>query len=464
MRKNEIIKTICLSLLIFMSIIQTTVLWLGEIPGQSFFEEKTVKTKVIEPDNIWMIKPNTSNGGALGAFGYPIDPSVDQTKREFDRLTLQLQKVMRLIDAKQIKEVEDVSWEKLLGTPSVCYEYVQGFSFGEIGGIESGLMNMQNIDTVFWVIDSKNTKGVKLYLVSTEDDVMYEVKVDETAKEINKLYTYFTSPDRLRDIRAYQPSAVSNVKDYIEGNKFLSIADSNAPLEYEVLTLHNPINLITENGTKELERRINGFFVNPLLKDLEYTEDGGVMFTEEMKCMVSYSPRGIVEYINLSPKTGAKSTTRLSAYEQASKFLENTDVITDTMKEKLFLSKINVKNNETVLYYDLKHNGYAVEIDYELKRELGMDAWAVITVRNDQVMEVKVMTLELEPKYLGKKIYEQTLITEYVDPINKWFGELKEDGNNTSKFENSKAMYYIRRLTGSIMMTRGVLINGRWYE
>ncbi|MGL5676499.1 MAG: hypothetical protein ACRDDX_08795 [Cellulosilyticaceae bacterium] len=465
MKKSELLKSIVLAMLILLTIIQTTMLWLGGIPGQSFFKTPVVEQTGIEPYGVWIIRPSASNVSSNASFAYRVDNTIESTRREYERLVAKLQSALRSdqIDYKKVKPLDGIPWEALFAMPTICYEYQVPMTIQEISGGSSDTAKIEGIDMIFMGSKSKFEKDLIIYMVSTKDEKTYRVDVTGDFQEINKIYTVFTREEMLKGVTKYQPSVISNVKKYVEDNTFMPIASTNAPIDYDVLTVYNPIDMTRPSGVKELEKYVNDFFINPLIKNVDYDEDGSVIFTEQKRSLAIYNPAGVIEYLNLAPKPTKSETTRLGGYHIAKTFIQDTDILSPTMKRAVYLSKMAVKGDEINYFFDVSYKGYAVHLSREIKAQMDMESFVEITVKNNEIVSAAICTLRIEPKIVGGEVRKAHLTSQYLDPINAALEILMEEGNKVVAFEDVQSVYLIPHTSGTVYMTQGVQLNEQWY-
>ena len=466
MKRKEIIKSILLGILIITCIIQTTILWLGGIPGQNFFRQVEGGLKGIKPFAVWILKPSASNAGGTSSFAYQLDRTVDHTKRHYERLILELQVVLKsqTTNYKKLQQKQEVDWDKLFSMPSICYEYTLPLTIGEIsGGSITGVSGIEKVDMVLMNSTTKFEKNVIIYFINTSEEIMYQLEVIGDFSEFQKIYAYFTREEMLKSITKYQPSAISNVKEYIRGNAFMPIGSTNMPIEYDLLKVSNAINLNSSYGMKELEKYVNDFFVNPVVKKIDYEEDGSVVFTEQSRNIVIYNPKGLIEYINLSPRPSSTPMTRLEGYNVAVDFINETDAIPSNMKENLYLSRIDQKDYEMTYFFDMAYEGYKVALSKSVKEALEIESLVEITIKNNQIINCSIGTLEFEPKRVGDETRKAKLKSAYVDPINDALETLLKDGDRDIVFEDTETVYLVSDLNETVYMTRGISLEGKWY-
>lgn len=465
MRRNNGMKTIFLGILIIICIIQTAMLWLGDFPSQNFFKPKIEEKKGIDPFAIWVIRPSASNTGKPSSLAYKMDYTIENSRREYESLVLKLQILLHSsrINAEAVKVESGIQWDKLLTMPAIVYDYEVPLTIGQISGSGEDYPEIGLIDMVFVHSDTKFEKNISISFVSKMEEKVYTLQIPEGFKEFTKVYQFYAQEEVVQGITTYQPSALSNVKEYIKGNVFMPIASMKNPIFYEVINVYNPISLVAENGMKELEKYVNGFFINPLLKDTTYNSDGTVIFKEPTKNVVMYSPKGVIEYINLAPKSNNITTTLVSGYNVAMDFIEETEALTEVTKEGLYLANIEEKQQEITYYFDMLYDGYKVVLGQKVREYLEIDSLVKITVRNNQVISCSICTLQFEPEMVGGQVREWMLKSEYVDPINEALEVLLKQGKEPIQFDEMETVYHVNDVKENVYLTRGILLDRTWY-
>ena len=129
----------------------------------------------------------------------------------------------------------------------------------------------------------------------------------------------------------------------------------------------------------------------------------------------------------------------------------------------MYLTRIETKGLERTYAFDRAYNGYRIVLSQQIKERLGINHLLEITVRNDQILNVKVCILEIEPDFIGGEIQSGQLRSEYVDPINEALAMLAEQGLERIQFEAIKVTYLITDLSNKIEMRRGIRSGDTWY-
>lgn len=452
------IKMILLGCLIVATVIQTGILWLGGMSSHTFLKEAT-SAEPIMPINIWLVETSNNNTGVSNALAYHLDDTTGNEKREYERLTGELSKMMDKYnrDSEPIK-TEGVDWTKLLSMPSIIYEYEIPIGIREITGQSNQVPITDVIDHVVIYSKSKFQKEATIFLVNTQEDFMYEFNMRGTFGDIEKIYKTVTSEELKKHIMTYQPSAaIDKVK--LKGNIFLPTSTDETLTTYDVLMSYNPIDLSSNEGYALLENHINGFFKSPLVKERQIHDDGTVVYTENAKGLVVYKPIGVIEYLNLAPKQTKNITTVLGGYNAALEFMRKTDAIPKSVEPNLYLSKIEQKGQEITYAFNMTYEGYRVQLTSNIQKYLGTDALVKVTVKGNDILSATICTLEIEPKSLQTK----DLNTHYLEPMDKMYSLLQRQGIDDFMIENLELVYLLKEIETDIDVTWGAVYENKWY-
>lgn len=463
MYKSQFSKNILLGILIVMSIIQTGILWLGPLPGQNFFSQSQVKYAGIEPFGVWLVKPSASNLEGVSSFAYQLHDTIEYTQREYEHLVGKMQSMIQTVlreDSEKQKE-QPIDWQQLLARPSIVYEYEVPLPLEAIGGIKNPAYTIPSIDLLVIQGNPGFGRSLRLYLVSTQNEIMYERQLQGDYTALDKIYRYFTSEEVIQGITKFQPSSLSNIKQYIKGNAFMPIASQHAPIRYEVLQSFMPLET-SKPIEEQLEVYVNDFFVNPLLKEVEKEEDGTMIFTERSRNLVIYHPQGILEYLNLSAEDTSPQSL-LGGYHRAYTMLQNTSALSLEVKRGLYLEAIKESYQGTTYYFNMAYNGRKVVLSEDLKKQLGMEAFAEVTVKNNEIVSSRWPILKIIPAIYANEIVYARLSTEYVDPINKALGDGALGQSEYTVVEAIDTVYVMTALEGKLYMKRGISLKNTWY-
>lgn len=463
MIKKEYFKTTVLGILIVMCVIQTAMLWLGDVSSHNFLNKNTLAMSVIRPSNIWVLNPGASNMGGASVLAYHIDGTMETTRREYDRLIMELEELlMSSQESIEVQEIDSIPWSRLFEYPGIMYEYPVAVSPYELTGGKREQAQIKNCDKVLLQSGSKFEKSIIIYFINTVEDKMYAAEFKGNFNEFSKLHQFFSSKEMTANVTQFQPSSTSNVKDFINGNVFMPIASDSAPIEYDILQMYNPIATEIKEAVMELESYVNGLFINPLIKDVEAKQDGSIVFSEAKKSIVIYRPEGVIEYLNLETKTNGK-TTLLSGYNEAIRFMQQSGVIPDSLRSHMYLSNVTQNGDEFTYYFDMTYGGYQVHLTPKVKKQLGIESLVKIVVKGNQITSATVCILEIEPQIESGRIKQDELDSDYVDPINSALESITAGGYSSIVFDDAQAMYLVTGIANNVYMTRGVKFNDKWY-
>lgn len=455
---KERFKLILLGMLIVVAVIQTGMLWLGSMSSHTFLRQVT-KYEPIMPMNIWLVETSNNDTGVPNALAYRLDDTTGNEKREYERLTSELSKMIDQYNKENgIKKIEGVDWVKLLSIPSVIYEYEFPIDMDAVTGERQSGLIKEKIDHVVMYSKSKFQREASVFLVNSEEDFMYELNMIGNFGEIEKIYKTLTSDELKEHIMAYQPSATID-KVRLRGNSFLPTSSKETLIEYEVLTSYNPINLETDEGYDLLESSINGLFVSPLVKEKSVRADGSVVYTEDMKTIVVYKPQGVIEYLNLAPRQTQSTTSILEGYNIALEFINRVKVMPESVGSNLYLADVKQKDQDLVYSFNMVYEGYRVQLTEEMKKYLGVDTLVQVSVRGKDIIGATFSMLDIEPK--GSVL--KPLHTHYLEPIDKMYTLLQNQGNLDFMIDHLELVYLLNGVEQDIEITWGALYDHEWY-
>lgn len=451
-------KMILLGCLVVATIIQTGILWLGSMSSHTFLKQDA-RYEPIMPINIWLVETSNNNTGISNALAYRLEDTIGNEKREYERLTSELSRMMQHYNEDEnLTKIEGVDWTRLLSMPSIIYEYEVPIGIEAIIGETYPKSIKDTIDHVIIYSKNKFQKEATLFLVNSEADFMYEFSVLGTFNDLEKIYKAVTSDDLKKHIMAYQPSAGID-KVQLRGNVFLPTSSQEALVTYDVLTSYNPIDLSTDEGYSLLEHKINGLFVSPLIKEKQDHGDGSVVYTENMKSLVTYKPEGVVEYLNLSPTQSQTVTSVLGGYNMALDFMREIDTIPESVKPYLYVAKIDQKGQEITFHFNMTYKGYRVQLSETIQKKLGTESLVKVTVKGSDVIGATICTFEIEPKPMEVKDLE----SHYLEPMDKMYSLLQKQGIEDFMIENLELVYLLEDLEDDMDMIWGAIYENRWY-
>nr|WP_307992957.1 hypothetical protein [uncultured Niameybacter sp.] len=455
---KEHIRLIILGCLIVATIMQTALLWLGSMSSHNFLKQN-IDYKPILPMNIWVVESGNNDVEGVNSLAFYLGDTTGNGKKDYERLTSELSKVVNEYKRDTpLTQLEGVEWNKLLSMPSIVFEYELPLKLDSITGISHTSNLTQPIDYVLIHSKNKFQKDAILYLINSKEDYYYELNVQGRFLDMGKIYTTVTEEDLTKHITTYQPSAIfENVQ--IRGNVFLPTSSKETLVTYPVLELYNPIDLNTESGEQLLEAKVNDFFQSPLAKDKTVYDNGSIVYTENMRTILSYNPLGVIEYLNLAPKQTQKVTNLLQGYNKVLEFIYNTEAISKGTAEKLYLSRITREKDESITYYfDRTYDGYRVQLSKDLKKELGIDSYLQVNVKGNDFMNMKICTLEIL-----KKSQTKAFKSHYLEALDEMYSYFMKEEIDDWIIDRLELVYLAKGIGAPVEITWGVLYKQMWY-
>lgn len=440
-----------LAFFILLATIQISMLWLGGPSSHNFLDERTKATSVpMKPSNIWLHKGNTYK--------------ISSEHMEYKRLVNELRSfLLPNLTANKAEEISYFDWNTLLNKQGIFFEYYVPVSLEEIVGAKLHKQVIEDIDRLFLNMTPIAGAKIEIYFINTSKQIAYRMEMGGEYTGIKKIYDTLNTEDMTANLMKYEAS-IRAVDKFIEGNVFLPLASKDNPLTYTVLKAYNPMHEEVEDYTRELSNMTSQFFENPLTKSEEIAEDGTVIFTENMKCIITYRPQGVIEYINLATTSAAEEKmTRGEGYSIAKAFVQNTDAIPDSIKSRTYLKKIIKEDGQYTYYFDMLYDGYKVKMDPSVQKELGIGSMIEVTVRNHQVSAGKWWVMEVTEKVESTGVVEEGMTTAYMEPINKMYDSLLKQERFDVLIEDIECVYTIKGLDKEAYIRWAVLVEGTWY-
>ncbi|OOB78132.1 MAG: hypothetical protein BEN19_00990 [Epulopiscium sp. Nuni2H_MBin003] len=439
------LKTIMLSFFILLSIIQTIHLWLGGSLSHIFFEETAVSTlSPISPKNIWV-----NTGG-----NYTHSYLIPNEQQEYEDIIAELQQALLnytdFTDAQY--KTQDIS--QLFNQQGLIYEYSLPVTIDEIVGKPIPLNYNYKINTVFIKISDSNIADNNIYFINYLEDYYIEIILQDGTYEFTNIYSLFNTNDT-----KYQPSIKDIKSQFIQGNVFLANISNTLPIIYTNIIFKNELQ--QDNfDIQNIERYIDHFFEKPIMKEISLLLGGTIEFIESQKNLIRYSNRGTIQYINLSPNTFTTPMSKLEGYNIVMDFINSTDSIHPTIKNRLYVSDIKIEQEAYVYYLDIIKNGHTIILNENLQTALEINSAIEIKVKNHNIIEGKWITYSLEEEYS----YIKYQFTEgYSVPIDKMYSMLQAQNVEQPKFENVELVYELSSINKGIPIKWGVKYNGRWH-
>ena len=452
--KKYIVKIAVLGMLVILCIWQIVTLWLGEMPSHSFFVglEEEKYTACVQPKAIWV---------NVGKLAYKIE----EVNTEYAILINELRSLVNSkVRASEIKKVQDMTYEKLLGMQGILYEYALGLSIEElVGSNMKDLADYDLIRQVFVDMSTSNDHETNLYLVGEDIEKIYEVTLYDTLEGHQKMMKWFNHSEYTNSLVGYQASITSNKSQYIKGNNFFPLSAKEAPLEYEVLSISSPFEGLSEKEAEEkLEGYVNAFFANPLLKSVDEGTDGSVIFSENMKTYVKYSPAGTLEFKSTVESSNAKLTS-VERLNKVMDFVQKCKGIPEFLKEGLFLSSVTKNTQGEYSYgFDYKYKGFGVHLTNDTKSKLGIGHILELTVKEGQIISGKWSILNIGPydevspvKDQLKRSFGEVVDTMYEKYVKKEYEE--------QKLDVVQCRYIMSSIEGRMTLDWVVSYQNKWY-
>jgi len=449
-------KSLVLMILIILSIWQTNKLWLGNMSSLSFFaHSKGNGLEAIEPESIWI------NPGSPVTFIYRLG----EENREYQSVRDEVEKnIKTYLDEGVAQKVETLDWKEILTKKGILYEYPISVTYSEMIGSNDkqppkNFSMVDEIDYIFMQLSDKERGIGKWYLISSKMNQSCLVEVQGQFKNM-KTFNDLLNEESLSYKIKYQPTfAMGGISAQ---NIFLPIVSKDAPLPYEVLRWHNPLN--DEGDENKFNPYINHYFLNPLLKKQEITEDGVHIFSELMRTVVKYDPRGVFEYSNIGRTDSKQKISRLEAYNIAKGFLKQNESIPKETRKKLFLTEVEEMGVSYTFYFDMRVGGISVHLSKQEREDLGMDHMAQITVKGSGISKFKWNISELQPKTEGESPSNSQFTEKYIDGLNKVLEYVaSQEKVSTLAIEDMKWVYMLSE--GEEVHVRWIVCHeGEWYS
>lgn len=453
-------KDIILILLITLSIWQTSKLWLGSMPGPSFFVSSAGNTmKPIEPESIWIVP------GAPGTLVYRLG----EGNREYQSVRNEIEdNIINYLPAAKIGQVEDLNWEATFEKKGILYQYPFPITYGEMIGSNlqttpKNKIEVTHIDYVFIQLADDYRGTAKWQLISSQENKSISVEVlgqFENMKAFNDLLKEETLTYKVK----YQPTF--NMVGMSNKNLFLPIASQDTPIVYNVLEWYNP--LANETELTQFNPYVNSYFLNPLLKKEEITENGTYIFSELMKAVVKYYPSGVFEYSNIGATQPKNKISRLEAYNISQDFLSNNESLVKDVKRTLFLSKVEETGIGYIFYYDMHIEGIPTYFSKRHRKELGMNHMAEVKVEGRQVANFKWNAAQpkiQKSKQYGSDIKTENFTMKYTDGINKVLEHIAANqGLETLMIDDMRWVYMIDGVGKDVDVRWIIQHDNEWYS
>ncbi|OON90919.1 MAG: hypothetical protein ATN32_02935 [Candidatus Epulonipiscium fishelsonii] len=434
--KRDTYKVILLSSLIIISIIQTYSLWLGNVLGHKFFIEKTLMP--IKPESIWL-----NTGGE-----YTKAYKVANYKSEYENIILELK--TNLSQGIEINEEKKYDWKELFNIKGIIYEYKIEVTLDEI--MAEPIEFPYTFDTILLSLNGDKC----IYLISQAKGYYFVLRTTNAFTASKKIYDVILENED--NMIKYQPSIKDLKAPYLERNVFLANISAASPLVYTPIKFQNNLEL-EEDKMLILDRYVDDFFDKPIMKEIEINEEGMITFTEPMKAIIKYFPKGSMEYVNLNGKFTNTDMTRLEAYNAAMLFIQNSAIFLDNLKENLYLENITKNNDSYTFNFNIMYENHKVVISNSMKEFLNLDYMISIQVRDNEIISGKWAMLDITPIILE---YSKAIKEGYASPIDTMYSLLKQEGYEPI-FKNVECVYTIEGINMVTDLRWGIKYGDKWY-
>lgn len=447
---KNIIKVAGLAMLIVLCIGQMSILWLGDMSGHNFLGENiTMHNKIlVQPKTMWV---NT------GKLAY----KVEERQREYNVL---LEEFINLITSHKknihIEKLATMTYEELLAKQGILYEYGLSLDIKKLVGISlSKVEDAVLVEQVFIDMSVYNDYMTHLYFITADLQNIYKVVIYNRLEAHQKMVQTFNNPEVTRSLIGYQPSITSNMKQYIKGNSFLALNIGDTPIEYEVLSISNPIQT-KEKGERIqlLEPYVNTFFANPLLKEVTPIEDGSIIFSENMGAIVKYDPVGTLEF-NITSSVQETKLTDIERLTKVIEFIGSCRGIPDFLKEGLYLSQVVIEKDVYTYQFDYKYKGFGFHLTDAIKQTLGLEHILELSISNGKIFRGKWSILDIEANPEG--IIKKQVRKKFDEIIDSVYEQHKD--SNFGKIDFVQCRYILDRIEGELGFDWIVRYENQWY-
>ena len=439
-------------MLITLSMWQTSKLWLGNMPGLSFFGKPLENNfKQIEPESIWLVP------GAPGTLVYRLG----EENREYQVVREEIEDSIKShIKSGKIKEDKELGWKEIFEKKGILYQYPMPLTYGEIMGEDSTFTpkdksSIKDIDYIFIPL-ADNYRGItKWELISTSQGKMITVEIQEAFESI-RAFSDLLNDGVLNNKVKYQPTF--SMLGFDNKNIFLPISSTDMPIAYDVLEWYNPLE--NKDDINKFNPYINHYFLNPLLKKEEVTSSGVHIFSELMEAVVKYYPSGVFEYSNISARKNSGKISRVEAYNISQNFLNKNESLSKEIKNTLFLSNVEEIKTGYIFNYDMRIGGVRVYLSEDERERLGMDHMVQIKVEGNEVSKFRWNANELRAK--NRTGYFKIKYTEAINKVLEYVARKNE--LNTLVIDDMKWVYMVNGPGEDVDIRWIILHDDNWYS
>ncbi|OON98887.1 MAG: hypothetical protein ATN35_03080 [Epulopiscium sp. Nele67-Bin004] len=443
-------KIVILGILIIASILQTMGLWTGgELPWRSLISVQESTLYPIKPESIWI------NTGGKYTKAYRITNS----QNEYDAISSQLQEAMLSYNNFEELGYSMGDWQDILTQKGIVYQYSVPVTIDEIVGKSMPLQYNYKIDSVLIKFDESSAWQTTIYLINELNEYYLEIVLHNRDYDFNKIYSMFEIDNDNDNVIQYQPSITDIKSQFIHGNVFLANTSEAIPLKYTPIIFKNDL-IDTKNQMATLEGYVDQFFEKPIMKETKVLFGGTIEFTEPLKSIVRYNTSGVIQYINLVSGITTNPMTRIEGYDIAVDFIEETQSISPSIKENLYLSNIGIEQGAYVFEFDIMYEGHKVDIGASMKRKLDITSAITIKVKDYRVIEGKWITYNIYTDYVSGT---RLIVEGYAPPIDRMYSNLRSLGVEQPVFDSVELIYVLESSNSVINLNWGVQYEGIWY-
>ncbi|GKX28679.1 hypothetical protein SH1V18_11590 [Vallitalea longa] len=437
--KNNILKTIILTVLIVLSLYQTTRLWFDDLSDLNLFSDiinyNSYKEEEKEEEGYYFIKPD------IMATYIPQQEYVliKKTNTQFqDIFSNSIDFLKAIISNGEIVDKE-ISQETIWDKTNVLLKYPFV--------IESDLLakdlNIKNLDfeneidkfNEIVIAPAMMDKYVYAYFINDNyyDNIRaLKIKRRDIEKSNQNLVTLINDNESKQVLPAFISTKNLHIKLF-DNNVLLPEKDL---LYTDEVYLKTPFFVDDNLDSAQLEDYVNGFFKNNIKWKLTNKQDTGKITYTDESVFVYYDTKGIVEYIN-NDIQNRKDLSVIDSYYVAEKFINEKDKIINKQEYSLSDYSENKNENMTTFYFSYKYNDVNINIPKSYLISLDMKYPMEITVMDGQVINYKRMILELDD-YI--KPPEQINV-DYISVIDKMLNKYPDEKSIEDMYLGYKIEY-----------------------
>lgn len=408
MKFNKL-KNFVILILVTAAVFQTGTLWLGGNPSHNFFysfnslalnnnEQKNLPKATVDPERVVVGYGNKSFNVTYP--GLQEKPITQQTNEY----------VKNVIENHTSYYIEDLEYEKYIGSKTVIYE----FSFDVLAReyfYDSKAEFLTDELTFNRLIAVPASSSSKINLVYLVDDKALKTLVIENSKEIKNtdLATEIDifgeeSQDQLR-----YSSMVQSGLSIFGGNVFVP-QWSQKELSYKGIAKIGVLN-DEESAHEDIENATIGFFGGYSHVDSPQDETGVYILSDEVN-IVKYYPTDVLEYYSYNQDNEKQQQSLSTAYYACKEFLKKDKML----QTNLSLCKVQLQTDGGLLFcFNYNVNDLPIILDDDIQEALNSKYAVEVVVENNKVKKYKRYFFEYELD-LGSEIYAEN---DFVYAMNE---------------------------------------------